>query len=188
MLGVGLSNTDSPEFDCLQKHRIFNSAGKLAVLNPPKKDFECLECQKRFCQNQGLAQHVNSVHRKIKSFECPECSHKSLKKSSLISHFKKVHNNKKMECQKRFCQNQGLAQHVNSVHRKIKSFECPECSHKSFKKSRLISHFKKVHNNKKMSYIGYFSNQPMFVVLAQRLPRNSKAPRCKNHSFDISHN
>ena len=134
MLGVGLSNTDSPEFDCLQKHRIFNSAGKLAVLNPPKKDFECLECQKRFCQNQGLAQHVNSVHRKIKSFECPECSHKS------------------------------------------------------FKKSRLISHFKKVHNNKKMSYIGYFSNQPMFVVLAQRLPRNSKAPRCKNHSFDISHN
>ena len=37
VLGVGLSNTDSPEFDCLQKHRIFNSAGKLAVLNPPKK-------------------------------------------------------------------------------------------------------------------------------------------------------
>ena len=109
---------DAQNIECGECGKMFSQKSDLTrhikIIHSKIKDFECLECDKRFCQNQDLAQHVNIVHRKIKSFECPECSHKSLKKSSLISHFKKVHNNKKMECQKRFCQNQGLAQHVNS--------------------------------------------------------------------------
>eukprot|EP00181_Compsopogon_caeruleus_P006041 CAMPEP_0184678740 /NCGR_PEP_ID=MMETSP0312-20130426/1537_1 /TAXON_ID=31354 /ORGANISM="Compsopogon coeruleus, Strain SAG 36.94" /LENGTH=428 /DNA_ID=CAMNT_0027127717 /DNA_START=180 /DNA_END=1466 /DNA_ORIENTATION=- len=57
----------------------------------PPKNFVCDQCQSRFSQASHLANHINTVHLKIRAFECPLCMKKFGLRSNLKRHYREIH-------------------------------------------------------------------------------------------------
>ena len=80
-----------PHEEALKTHiNNTHSAGKF-----PKKDYQCLSCDKYFNLPHHLSRHIATIHEGRKDFKCDQC-------------------------EKQFSERGNLRQHINAVHKGIK--------------------------------------------------------------------
>lgn len=58
-------------------------------LNP--SEVECMECKKKFSNNDSLKRHMNVMHKKIESYQCKICEEKFVSREISKKHLKRVH-------------------------------------------------------------------------------------------------
>ena len=79
--------------DCRVNNRLenwFNINKPLHLeLNP--SEVECLECKRKFSNNDSLKRHMNVMHKKIESYQCKICEEKFVSREISKKHLKRVH-------------------------------------------------------------------------------------------------
>ncbi len=82
----------------------------------------CKLCNKTFASKNGLDNHVNAIHKKLKPFQCAICQMKYRQKSQLESHIEYHHGTRKSypcdRCPKSFQSKGSLKNHLNIKHNK----------------------------------------------------------------------
>ncbi|KAL7643244.1 UNVERIFIED_CONTAM: hypothetical protein RMT77_006535 [Armadillidium vulgare] len=114
------------------------------------KPFECTLCHKRYSSSSGLHNHKKTVHSGA-TFTCTVCG-KSFKHKRLLSLHSIRHsikNVKCLHCEACFFHTYELNKHINSVHRKIRGYECPICFTYLCQSSSLTHHMSQHANDKK---------------------------------------
>lgn len=128
----------------------------------------CPICQKEMLPNK-INSHVKMVHEKVKNHYCPTCGKGFFDRRDMERHVLRIHVGEKelcVECGKELSSGQlkkhiakchsdidnrvicpecgkkvaSLLEHVNSVHKKLKNFQCPICPLKCYKKNTLNRH------------------------------------------------
>lgn len=89
---------------------------------PPKKMYNCNECNEKFRRRPMLSGHIKRVHTISTPFPCT------------IAH-----------CPKKFTSYNGLTSHVNAIHTKEIEFHCTICPHKSYYKYSIRKHMIHLH-------------------------------------------
>ena len=106
-----------------------------------EKRIACDTCGNKFTDNQGLKNHVQAVHEKLKLFGCNFCKKKYSQSGSLHIHMKKAHGGKRDKkcphCGEMFFKD--LRRHIESVHLAPK--QCQNCK-KFVKLRRFQKHVK----------------------------------------------
>ena len=81
-----------------------------------------------------MKKHIEVVHLKLKPFECNLSDKAFPHKYSVTKHKQRVHemnsqdkNRKSDQCDYKTLSNQALPTHINSVHLKIRLFNCEAC-------------------------------------------------------------
>jgi KRAB domain-containing zinc finger protein len=118
------------------------------------KLFACSICSKDFGTLTALRKHEILKHDKDFKFKCDICNKGFTQNNILKKHQASVHIREvKYECN--LCRNfvtfsrQGLTQHVNQVHHKIYSLQCPLCPYIGSRKFSLNIHHRIVHLKEK---------------------------------------
>ena len=140
-------------------------------LRSSSKKFKCQECTLSFYAKEDLNQHIDGYHRMIKPFLCEYCKKSFTIKENLKRHIKYAHQNLKPhkcidddensekpqakkslrssskkfkcdECTASFYGKEGLNQHIDRNHRKIKPFLCDYCKKSFTIKDNLKRHIK----------------------------------------------
>jgi KRAB domain-containing zinc finger protein len=106
-------------------------------------------CDNKSANNQTFANHVKSVHDKIKEHKCPQCDYAATQKSHLRRHIKAVHDKIRKhscsDCDFMASQMTGIRRHVNAVHNKIRDHKCPDCDYMTSYTTHLRRHMMAMH-------------------------------------------
>ena len=128
----------------------------------------CPICQKEMLPNK-INSHVKMVHQKLKNHFCPSCGKGFFDRRDMERHVSRIHLEEKelcVECGKELSAGQlkkhianchsevdnrvvcpecgkkvgSLLEHVNSVHKKLRNYQCPICPLRCYKKNTLNRH------------------------------------------------
>uniref|UniRef100_A0ABD2WM30 C2H2-type domain-containing protein n=1 Tax=Trichogramma kaykai TaxID=54128 RepID=A0ABD2WM30_9HYME len=107
---------------------------------------ECDLCLKKFGYKNHLMKHIDTVHRGIKAFECTVCHKVFGVKGTLKRHVTTVHGETKTEFECTACRSVYTSgSGVNLKRQNARAFDCDAC-HKSFgRKDTLNNHVDMVH-------------------------------------------
>ena len=115
---------------------------------------QCDFCNKQFTQSASLKRHISSFHENT-LVNCTICE-KKLFKSSLEYHIRHVHNDEENEkaskctlCEKTFCSQFALKEHIRLVHNIERNMECIKCDKKFGQRGTLNYHIRSVHGKEK---------------------------------------
>ena len=123
-----------------------------------ERNFYCDICEKSFVRNWVLKKHNQVVHQKDQiEIQCDKCP-KTFKNQNYLKKHKEIHKErqKKFVCTENFCnasfyEIKGLNQHVNEIHKNIKSHKCGSCYKMFSRKWVLKVHFQKNHAETKVA-------------------------------------
>ena len=113
------------------------------------KALKCDVCLKLFCNKTQLEIHYRT-HTGEKPFACHICDTKFAQKPNLVKHQATHSDDRPFKCsicpeERYFKTKQSLKVHM--VFHYEPKFSCSFCDHKSYLKSSLIIHEKRIHNN-----------------------------------------
>ena len=115
------------------------------------KNYVCnySDCDSTFQTKQGLKQHTNFVHLKLRPFKCTGCEASFSQKCKLKKHNDSIHLKlrpfKCNECESLFTQKHVLQNHINLKHLKLKPFMCTNCPSSFTTKQDFRYHMNAVH-------------------------------------------
>ena len=125
---------------------------------PERIVFECSICLKSgFVNSITLKNHLRSMHSNLKPFKCNYCSKSFARSESLSKHRSRSHgfdskgksvSKKNISCNvcsKTLTSKSKLANHINVVHKEVKSFRCKFCEKSFGSKHNLTLHEGAIH-------------------------------------------
>ena len=97
----------------------------------PKKCV-CEHCDIYFCTKNGLKDHINAIHYRIKPYKCGKCEKSYTQKYKLTTHDRKIHQKLKKPFQCKICdaffdRKYLLKLHEGTVHLNIVPHKCEIC-------------------------------------------------------------
>ena len=133
----------------LNRHKNDKHAEKAKKDQPTTNRWICDECGYAAALKSGLAQHVKSVHLKIREWACDMCGYAASLKKTLMEHVHSIHwKSRSFKCEK--CEfatssRKSLTRHVRGIHLKIKDFKCDVCDYASVEKKSVDNHRRAIH-------------------------------------------
>ncbi len=126
------------------------------------KTISCDRCDKTYSSKQELIDHVNFTHENVLAYQCDICStkfglltsyHRHMRRSHKIENKAKIKKRPPVKkpglkcnnCNKSFCSNQNLQDHVNFVHENMTLYQCDVCDAKFGFKMLLDRHTEILH-------------------------------------------
>ncbi|XP_035701816.1 zinc finger protein 888-like [Folsomia candida] len=166
--------SDPVRFQCTLCDKKFKAKPNLEyhiASHTTEKGYKCLICEKRFARPNYIKQHMelhqDNSDRNV--FKCHICS-RSYMSASGISYHIRTHNKPGVEyhctiCDKRLKTYSGLRYHMIAKHEEKKrpTLSCEKCEYKTWVKSKLTTHFKRMHENEKRHQC-YFCSKKFFAL------------------------
>lgn len=123
---------------------------KLTHLGESFYPYQCDQCKKKFKNKKGLNEHVLR-HSGVKNFECPHCGMKKATNRELKEHINfhtREREYKCLHCPMIFAGPSSLSIHTNTIHLKIKKYECQYCK-QTFAKHGTWKDHERLHTGEK---------------------------------------
>ena len=120
--GINFENEKS-DFDKASKHVLYKKI---------TKRFICNYCDINVSTKNGLKDHINAIHLKIKPYKCGKCEKSYTQKYKLTTHDRKIHQKLKKPFQCKICdaffdRKYHLKLHEGTVHLNIVPHQCEVC-------------------------------------------------------------
>ena len=117
-----------------------------------EESISCQYCNRLFFDKQKKKRHIEIVHKRNPDFlyRCNDCSKAYGSKQALGYHMNRIHEEVNLEipcdiCEKTFCMEQNLDDHMREVHRNLK-YDCHLCPAEFKRQSNLNHHYEVKHN------------------------------------------
>eukprot|EP00179_Madagascaria_erythrocladioides_P005362 CAMPEP_0198317104 /NCGR_PEP_ID=MMETSP1450-20131203/6713_1 /TAXON_ID=753684 ORGANISM="Madagascaria erythrocladiodes, Strain CCMP3234" /NCGR_SAMPLE_ID=MMETSP1450 /ASSEMBLY_ACC=CAM_ASM_001115 /LENGTH=242 /DNA_ID=CAMNT_0044020287 /DNA_START=30 /DNA_END=758 /DNA_ORIENTATION=+ len=114
--------------------------------------FDCARCGKCFKTTRDRAQHVLTVHEKLRPHKCTICHAEFGLKGNLTKHIKSIHEASSAtrlhcpQCTKSFSIKGNLVKHIQTVHEQRNRFDCEICERRYTRRSSLRQHMDRSHS------------------------------------------
>mmetsp|Transcript_37128 Transcript_37128/g.71976 ORF Transcript_37128/g.71976 Transcript_37128/m.71976 type:complete len:188 (+) Transcript_37128:32-595(+) len=108
-----------------------------------RRTHECEYCDKKFCYQKTLRQHIEAVHLGSKPHICNYCGKRFALRGNLKTHVRTHTNIRPYPCSwcgRRFAHKSNLNAHIKQTHLGLKPFKCSLCGKGFSRKSSVISH------------------------------------------------
>ena len=114
--------------------------------NQQEKSMSCFDCNKKFCSQIYLTNHMKHVHGE-KKYMCSQCDYKSSQKYNLKAH-QVIHSDERpfscKLCHEKFKLSTTLYTHMNNIHYNKRNHNCDFCG-KAFKTASHRNTHRKIH-------------------------------------------
>ena len=138
------------------------------------RDFKWVQCPN--CEHMAktqcdLKRHISAKHTESNPVNCPWCGgytkhlerHLKMHQCNVPESERVIKERSKCPlCEKTFHKVEAMKSHIQSIHEKIKNFQCDQCDFKTYNKSNLYGHVKRVHEGR--SYKEQCPHCPKIVV------------------------